>query len=88
MSIEIVTAAGESTGYPGTNLTKENVPTVVGALAGIASMAEETPKKQPTGRTPLAQWAGKDAQNQSVTVFLWPEAPAPPVFLNPEDSEG
>lgn len=86
-SIEIVSSTGGSIGYPGVSLTKENVPVVVGALAGITGMASKTPSTQSTGRTPLAQWTGTDAQNQSVTVFLWPAAPESPVFQNPEDSE-
>lgn len=87
-SIEILTAIGESIGYPGVNLTAENVPVVVEALAGITALETVAPEEQPTGRIPEHQWTGKDAKNQSVTVFLWPEAPAPPIFPNPEDSEG
>lgn len=85
-SIEIQMASGESVGYPGVNITAETAPVIVAALAGVTKLNEVPAAKQPTGRTPDHQWVGKDANNQDVTVFLWPEAPAPPVFLNPEDA--
>lgn len=74
-SVEIKTTDGQSIGVPGKNWTLEAVPFVLNVLHGITGMESVTPEQQPTNRTPDAQWTAVDADNQSVTVLLWPDIP-------------
>lgn len=70
-SIEIKTADGMSLGVPGKRWVLTTVPVVLETLYGITGMKTATPKVQPTGQTPYAQWSAVDARNQQVTVLLW-----------------
>lgn len=74
-SIEIKTADDQSIGVPGKRWTLDVVPVVLETLQGVTGLTSVTPEQQPTGRTPEAQWTGVDANNQTITVFLWKDIP-------------
>lgn len=83
-SIEIINSNNERVGYAGVDLTPENVPLIASALVGASDLESVEPVKQPTGRVPEAQWTGT-ARDLDVVIMLWPEAPDPIEFTNPED---
>lgn len=74
-SIEITTADDESLGIPGRRWTLDTVPVVLETLRGITNLEDAEPQQQSSGRTPLAQWTARDANNQDVTVLLWEDTP-------------
>lgn len=71
-SIEII-RGGESIGVVGLRWNPETVPVVLETLHGITALDAVDPEAAPTGRAPAYQWVGVDAENQLVTVYLWPE---------------
>lgn len=73
-SVEIV-RGDNSTGVVGTEWVPIEVPIVLRNLHGIRDMGEVEPEQRPTGRTPLHQWTGTDANNQPVVVMLWEDTP-------------
>lgn len=75
-SIEILTADNTSIGLPGLRWTADVVPTIAEAVYGITQMAGTTPTERPTGRTPEAQWTGRDVNNQDIVILLWKDETA------------
>lgn len=73
-SVEIVSPI-DRIGVVGVAWTPEVVPIVVQTLHGITNLESESPERRPTGRTPLNQWSGTDAQGQPVKVLLWEDIP-------------
>lgn len=77
----------ESIGVVGTDWVPSEVPIVLRNLHGIRDMGEVEPEQRPTGRTPLHQWTGTDANNQPVVVMLWEDTPFDASAVGQEQEE-